>query len=84
MVKYGAPTMVSSGYVAKVDETNCNVCGTCVDVCPFGALSFKEVLKVNWEKCMGCGVCAGQCPSDALSLERDERKGVPLDVRMLA
>lgn len=83
MGKYGIPSLASSGYVAKVDETNCNVCGTCVDVCPFGALSLNEVLKVNWEKCMGCGVCTGQCPSDALSLERDEKKGIPLDVRLL-
>jgi len=83
MVKYGAPIMVSSGYVAKVEETNCNVCGICVDVCPFGALSLNEVLTVNWDKCMGCGVCAGQCPSEALSLERDEKKGLPLDVRLL-
>jgi heterodisulfide reductase subunit A-like polyferredoxin len=54
-----------------------------VDACPFGALSLNEVLTVNLEKCMGCGVCAGQCPGEAISLERDERKGVPLDVRSL-
>ena len=83
MVKYGAPSMVSSGYMAKVDKANCNVCGTCVDVCPFGALSLNEVLKVNWEKCMGCGVCASQCPGEAISLVRDEKKGIPLDVRLL-
>jgi Pyruvate/2-oxoacid:ferredoxin oxidoreductase delta subunit len=32
---------------------------------------------------MGCGVCEAQCPNDALELVRDERKGVPLDVRAL-
>ena len=32
---------------------------------------------------MGCGVCASQCPVEGLSLVRDERKGVPLDVRVL-
>ena len=83
MVKYGAPMMVSSGYIAKLDETNCTVCGTCVDVCPFSALSLNETLKVNWKKCMGCGVCVGQCPSEAMSLVRDEKKGIPLDVRLL-
>lgn len=35
MVKYGAPSMVSSGYVAKVDEANCTACGTCEDACCF-------------------------------------------------
>jgi len=33
---------------------------------------------------MGCGVCIDVCPSHARSLVRDERKGVPLDVRLLA
>jgi NAD-dependent dihydropyrimidine dehydrogenase PreA subunit len=36
---------------------------------------------VIWEKCMGCGVCEGHCDTGAIVLVRDERKGVPLDVR---
>ena len=82
-MKYGIPALASSGYVAKVVEANCTTCGTCVDVCPFGALSLNEVLTVDLGKCMGCGVCTGQCLAEAISLERDERKGVPLDVRSL-
>jgi NAD-dependent dihydropyrimidine dehydrogenase PreA subunit len=39
---------------------------------------------VNWEKCMGCGVCTGQCPTEAIVLIRDERKGIPMDVRLLS
>jgi ferredoxin len=84
MAKYGFPMMVSSGYVARVDEAICTVCGTCVEACAFSALSLDDVvLKVNWEKCMGCGVCVGQCTSEAMSLVRDEKKGIPLDVRAL-
>lgn len=33
---------------------------------------------------MGCGVCVRQCPNEAMSLVRDERKDIPLDVRLLA
>jgi ferredoxin len=33
---------------------------------------------------MGCGVCVGQCKTDAASLIRDERKGLPLDVRLMS
>ncbi|MCJ7704099.1 MAG: 4Fe-4S binding protein [Desulfobacterales bacterium] len=84
MVKYGAPTMVPSGYVAQINETDCVACGDCVDACPFGALSLNGVAKLNWEKCMGCGVCVGKCPNKTVTLVRDERKGVPLDVRLLA
>jgi ferredoxin len=83
MVKYGNPMVASSGYVAELDEAQCTSCGLCVEACPFGALSMDGSITVNWEKCMGCGVCVGQCPSQALSLVRDERKGIPLDVRML-
>ena len=84
MVKYGAPMLASSGFVARVDDTQCDACETCVDVCPFEAISMNGTAVVNWEKCMGCGVCAGQCPDEAISLVRDERKGEPLDVRLLA
>lgn len=83
MVKYGAPMLASSGYVAQVDETLCTPCATCEDSCPFGAIQVDETAVVNWEACMGCGVCVGQCPNEALSLVRDERKGMPLDVRLL-
>jgi Pyruvate/2-oxoacid:ferredoxin oxidoreductase delta subunit len=37
----------------------------------------------SWELCMGCGVCVEQCPTQAMTLVRDEKKGIPLDVRVL-
>ena len=84
MVKYGAPMLAASGYVAKLDETLCEACATCVDTCPFDSIQVNGLAIVNWETCMGCGVCVGQCPNEAMSLIRDERKGIPLDVRLLA
>ncbi|MBM4279090.1 MAG: 4Fe-4S ferredoxin [Deltaproteobacteria bacterium] len=83
MVKYGAPSMLSSGYVAKVDAESCKACGTCEDICAFKAIKTNGNATVIWEKCMGCGVCQGQCPNEAISLVRDERKGIPMDVRLL-
>jgi Pyruvate/2-oxoacid:ferredoxin oxidoreductase delta subunit len=84
MNKYGIPMLSSSGYVAKPDEILCTACGTCLDFCPFGALSLDNYSVVDWNKCMGCGVCVDQCPNDALSLIQDERKGIPLDVKTLS
>jgi heterodisulfide reductase subunit A-like polyferredoxin len=84
MVRYQERFMASSGYVSRVDERLCTSCGLCVAACPFGALSMNGTVEVNWEKCLGCGVCTGQCPPGALTLVRDERKGIPLDVRLLA
>jgi len=83
MVKYGIPMFASSGYSAQVGETLCTACGICEDACPFGAIQVDKAAVVNQDICMGCGVCVGQCPDDAISLVRDEKKGVPLDVRSL-
>jgi NAD-dependent dihydropyrimidine dehydrogenase PreA subunit len=83
MMKYGNPVVASSGYIAQVDEMLCDACGTCVEVCPFDAVSMELVSVVSWSDCMGCGVCVGQCPSEAIDLVRDEQKGIPFDVRMV-
>jgi ferredoxin len=89
MTKYGIPSMAPSGYVSQLNRNLCTGCGICVDSCPFKALSLdkltdKLTIVIDWQKCMGCGVCVSKCPNQALSLVRDERKGIPLDVRMLA
>lgn len=84
MAKYAVPMVASSGYVAQVDEPDCEACAACEQVCPFEAIQVKDTAVVNWETCMGCGVCVGRCPSEAMTLMRDERKGIPLDVRLLA
>lgn len=84
MMAYGTPMVASSGYMAVVEENTCTACGMCRKACPFDAISMQDSSVVHWDKCMGCGVCAGQCPREALSLVRDDRKGIPLDVRLLA
>jgi len=85
MTQWGARMMAPSGYVAALNHEECEGCGTCVDICPFNALSLGESGSVlDWERCMGCGACEVKCPLEAITLVRDERKGIPLDVRCLA
>lgn len=85
MTRYGIPMMASSGYTAAIDRELCNLCEACIEACPFDALSMKDAtLERNWELCLGCGVCVEKCPTQAMTLVRDERKGIPLDVRALA
>jgi NAD-dependent dihydropyrimidine dehydrogenase PreA subunit len=84
MTEYGSPMMASSGFVARPDADACSGCGECVEACPFGALSLEDVARVDWDVCMGCGACETQCPAECMELVRDERKGEPLDVRLLA
>ena len=84
MTKHNASMMVSSGYIATIDQDRCTSCGVCVSACPFEALTVDgNTSTLDWVRCMGCGVCVDQCPAKAISLVTDERKGEPLDVNML-
>jgi heterodisulfide reductase subunit A-like polyferredoxin len=83
MIKYGTPVIASSGYVAQVDKEHCAACRKCENACPFEAVQVDGSAVIDWKACMGCGVCAGQCPEEAISLVRDEKKGVPMDVRLM-
>ena len=44
--------------------------GTCVDKCPFGALTLSEegLPVVNAERCTGCAVCAAVCPRSVIQM----------------
>lgn len=52
----------------KINTTICDLCGTCVGVCPNGALllGVKE-LRVDESRCENCGVCISVCPVAALA-----------------
>lgn len=79
-----AAFLTSSGYVAAIDRSACSLCGACEADCPFDALTLREdFVELDWHKCLGCGACEALCPSGAAFLVRDERKGVPLDVRVV-
>lgn len=82
--QHGTPMLASSGYVVRVEETECVGCGVCVDYCQFGALSLTSpVITLDSTVCMGCGVCVPHCPQDALALVRDATKGEPLEIHAL-
>lgn len=84
-MRSGVRMVASSGFVAEIDRDLCVDCGDCADLCPFGALARADgKVERDWERCMGCGVCESRCATGAIRLERDPRKGVPLDVRALA
>lgn len=54
----------------KFDTDKCNLCGVCINKCPFGALSMEaEGIDVN-EKCRMCGVCVKACPEGAIRFEQ--------------
>ncbi len=70
-----AMALIDRGYVeldpntAYVQEDFCSGCKTCVNICPFNAISFdgdKNVAVVNGALCKGCGTCVAACPSGSL------------------
>ena len=55
--------------VARINERICVGCGTCEEICPFGAVSLENgVMTVNAVICKGCGSCGSACPSGAISV----------------
>ncbi len=83
-MRKGLSLIARSGFVAEIDRELCANCDDCVLACPFDALSKTgEGIRRDWDRCMGCGACEGVCATGAVSLARDERKGLPLDVRAL-
>jgi heterodisulfide reductase subunit A len=53
-----------------VDENLCSGCGTCVKICPYGAIVKDErgVARVTEVVCKGCGICGASCPEKAISM----------------
>jgi heterodisulfide reductase subunit A-like polyferredoxin len=57
---------------AVVNSTRCRACGTCGEICEFGA---PEIIEENehWTSwidpaiCTGCGTCVAHCPSGAIT-----------------
>jgi electron transfer flavoprotein alpha subunit len=54
-----------------ISADECTACGSCVDACPFGALSMEGDVAVVDDQCTFCGACLDVCPVDAIAIERD-------------
>jgi coenzyme F420-reducing hydrogenase delta subunit/Pyruvate/2-oxoacid:ferredoxin oxidoreductase delta subunit len=68
----------AAGPVAVVDADLCTGCGTCISLCPYGAIRADSqedkvlfVAEVNAELCQGCGICVAGCPSRAIDMARN-------------
>ena len=46
---------------------SCIACGSCVDVCPMGAITLgDDKATIDENVCISCGACAGECPVEAI------------------
>ncbi len=61
---------------SKLCEIGCLTLGTCVNACPFDALSIGEggLPEVNRNLCTGCGTCEQICPKAIIRLTSETRR----------
>lgn len=83
--KHGFPNVVvTSTFIARVDEKTCSSCEKCAQTCPINAITMTKCSdiptedlhfpKVDESICIGCGVCSLSCPNESIMLvKRDQR-----------
>jgi heterodisulfide reductase subunit A len=71
-----ALALIDTGYVelepntACIREEDCSGCKSCLPLCPYQAISFREDTKkaqINEALCKGCGTCVAACPSGSIT-----------------
>lgn len=69
----------TTNFLPLVDESNCNGCGKCVNVCPVEAMTLvsannpdkpkMKMARLNEDICLGCGLCVKVCNKDTITLK---------------
>ena len=86
MTKFGySNAVVTSSFIANINENTCEGCGKCAKACPIEAIEMlpienpnakkKKVPRINTSICIGCGVCALKCiKTESLKLVKREKR----------
>ncbi|MCK4641552.1 MAG: 4Fe-4S binding protein [Candidatus Marinimicrobia bacterium] len=52
----------------RIDKNRCDLCGTCISVCPVDCIEMTETeLSIDEIVCIDCDACVKICPFAALS-----------------
>lgn len=55
--------------IIKIDHDKCNACLQCVQTCPIGAITKKDVIVIDNSRCIKCRTCLVVCPSKAIYIK---------------
>lgn len=71
--------LVANPYIAQHEDSQCVLCGACVDICPMEALTFADDGSIHFEakRCIGCGLCVSECPNGAMQIQRRPAEEIP-------
>ncbi|HKK91702.1 MAG TPA: 4Fe-4S dicluster domain-containing protein [Desulfobacteraceae bacterium] len=80
----------TTAFLPMVDDTTCNGCGKCVEICPVMAMTLvsannpekpkQKKARLNADICLGCGICIRVCPASSIALtSREKRVITPLN-----
>ncbi len=80
----------TTNFLPRIDDSTCNGCGKCVNVCPVEAMALVSAnnpqrpkmkkAKLDETLCLGCGVCVRACPQKGIELApRPQRVITPLN-----
>jgi len=83
--KYGyANGVMTSSFLATLDEEACLGCGKCAKACPTYGITMTSASSsakpkqkkplIDTSVCLGCGVCGLQCESGAISLVKRQQR----------
>lgn len=53
----------------KTDNTKCDNCGICVDICPSNAITISPIITTKGELCTWCCACVKACPNEARTFD---------------
>lgn len=63
---------VGEKFRGKPVVKNCSKCGTCMRVCPTGAIKIHgDEFKIDLKRCIFCGNCSFYCPKCAIKMSKD-------------